>query len=270
MTMRQVIHWLAFGSDMDVLTQIERAFDRREALPYMWNGRAVWTPALGILSAMEQGGDPPNPDEEPNTASLHARLSSLLHQEGLTAAAARKRLEELVSGAEALLHTIETAKSVLWDALVSGRITARGTKPGANARKVEPEFFGTPGVSLTMDGELLDKGEVLYQAVYFITSDVKALWGETEQSALPSPLEEVPIRKGKGGRIPEHDWKAFAREMIRVAALDADGNLTVQAFRRRMVDWAAENMVSGKGTAPDPRTAEKTFNDLLPPGAFPD
>jgi hypothetical protein len=67
--------------------------------------------------------------------------------------------------------------------------------------------------------------------------------------------------RNQGGHPARDDWVLFDQEVMRLFALDG-GDLTRTELRKRMKNWAAQNMTN----PPDDRTIERHLDRLVPDG----
>lgn len=273
MTARQLLNWRAFGRSTDADLSLLPLICERWLYPPEDHKTHPTLIALKMLVAGQTEwpeGDGRTISER--TVSRHLlEVRSLVARRGLPASKlAEELLQELLVW-QVRQQILAQAQQELRDALVSGVLAARATpvmkigEPPSIATRLSAEVFGGIGTSMSYSGDIFARGTLIYTGTYFLTEEVRQAWQSLPHAAAPLPKLESS-RAGIGGPTPKYDWKAFAREMIRIAALEADGSLTERAFREMMRAWAAENMVAKDGKAPDDRTVEKEFKALLPPG----
>jgi hypothetical protein len=81
--------------------------------------------------------------------------------------------------------------------------------------------------------------------------------GAVAGSPSQSPDDDAP--RNKGGRPKRDDWPLFNREAFRCVALDG-GNLTAREFRKRMTEWAEENMTPPPDESTIKRYIDRNFD----------
>ena len=218
MSTQQVLNWLAFGravhGDCTLGQLIQK--DWRHA---PWHGEhflsTLHAPLLHIFCDLAGDRvqpcacDPEWPFSPEMTCSLFEEARCILAQKSLAPKDAAALYGGLLIAYQARQSAFESAETMLWQHLISGKISLCATPVDGNGRISAPasvlqaEVFGTAGILLMPDGNIVLRQamekRVLYIGAYFLTSTVAEVWpypGAVEARSAPSPA----IRTGVSGR----------------------------------------------------------------------